>query len=295
MALTGFPASVMRAGIMLIFTSLMFLLSHRVDSISSMFIAVVVIIIAEPYAIFDIGLWLSMFATLGILLFIEFRDATNKQTGKATLKTRLIRILVLPVFISAFAFGGTFLLSALTFEKFSLLAMLTTPIYGIAIEIYMYLGLAVLICGRFLSIGSIAGPIGNAIIKSVRGISSINGIYLSAEYAIIRILIVVFTVALIAFAVLDIKRKRGAVALLMGMLFLIFAIALFCSVDSAKADRFEYSVSDGGEFIVMQNDGGISLLDLTTPSTRAVAVLFTFKGCSSAMQMYPKIKTVRMM
>ena len=179
MTLTGFPASVMRAGIMLIISSLLFLLSRRADSITSLFISITVILIAEPYATFDIGLWLSVFATLGILLFLEFYESVKYQ-GKTTFKIRLFRTLVLPIAISIFAFGGTFLISALTFNSFSLLAPITTPIYSVVIEVYMYLGMALLICGSFLSLGRLAKPFDNALTSTIRCISKINGIYVSA-------------------------------------------------------------------------------------------------------------------
>jgi competence protein ComEC len=132
---------------MLIITSLLFLLSHRADSITTLFVAVTAILIIEPYAVFDVGLWLSAFATLGILLFLEFYEGV-KSKGKPTVKARLFNALVIPVVISLFAFGATFLLSAATFDRFSLLAPITTPIYSIPIEIYMYLGILFLICGK---------------------------------------------------------------------------------------------------------------------------------------------------
>ena len=271
MTLTGFPASVMRAGIMLIISSLLFLLSHRADSITSLFIAVVTIIIAEPYAAFDIGLWLSAFATLGILLFLEFYESVKHQ-GKTTFKIRLFRTLVLPVAISVFAFGGTFLVNALAFENFSLLAPITTPVYSIIIEVYMYLGMLLLECGRFLYLGNLTAPIGKFIIASIRAISKINGIYISAENTITIILLVLFTVAFLAFALLDIKRKKSAIALLVCMVFTIFATAFGCSVYSKNTDRFEYALSGNKEWIVMQGDGHVSLLDTSTPSSATVSI-----------------------
>ena len=68
MTLTGFPVSVMRAGLMLILSSLLFLLSSAGDSITNLFISITLIIIVQPYSIFDISLWLSAFATVGISL-----------------------------------------------------------------------------------------------------------------------------------------------------------------------------------------------------------------------------------
>ena len=271
MALTGFPASVMRAGIMLLISSLLFLLSHRADSITSLFVAVTVILIAEPYATFDIGLWLSAFATLGILLFIEFYESVKTQ-GKPSAKMRLFRILVLPVAISVFAFGGTFLTNALAFENFSLLAPITTPVYSIIIEAYMYLGMLLLVCGGFLCFGNLTTVVGKLIIASIRGISKINGIYISAENIITIILLVLFTVAFLAFALLDIKRKKSAIALLVCMVFTIFATAFGCSVYFKNTDRFEYSLSGNKEWILMQSDGAVSLLDTSAPSATTVSI-----------------------
>ncbi len=274
MAFTGFPSSVMRAGIMLIITSLLFLLSHRADSITTLFIAVTVILITEPYAVFDIGLWLSAFATLGILLFSELYEAMYSKR-KPTVKSRLFNTLVIPVVISLFAFSATFLLSATTFDSFSLLAPITTPIYSIAIEIYMYLGILFLICGKFLSLGTIVKPFGGFIIKTVRGLSSINGIYVSAEYAIISIMLIAFTVFLCAFAVLNIKRKRSAVTLLGCMLAVIFVTAFSYSLYSANKDHFEYTLNASGEWITMQDGDSNTVIDVTEPSTKGVSLEIT--------------------
>ena len=271
MALTGFPSSVMRAGIMLIITSTLFLLSHRGDSITTLFMAVTVIIIIEPYAVFDIGLWLSAFATLGILLFSEFYETVN-SSRKSTVKTRLLNTFVIPIVISLFAFGGTFLLSANAFNSFSLLAPITTPIFGIAIEIYMYLGILFLICGKFLSLGAIVKPFGRFIIDSVRTISSINGIYVSAEYTIISIMLIVFTVSLCAFAVLNIKRKRSAVTLLGCMLAVIFITAFSFSLYSSNSSHFEYILDENREWIMMQDGDSNAIVDLTTPNTKGATI-----------------------
>lgn len=271
MALTGFPSSVMRAGIMLIITSLLFLLSHRADSITTLFVAVTVILIIEPYAVFDVGLWLSAFATLGILLFLEFYEGV-KSKGKPTVKARLLNALVIPVVISLFAFGATFLLNADTFDSFSLLAPITTPIYSIPIEIYMYLGILFLICGKFLSLGAIVKTFGGILIKSVRALSSINGIYVSAEYTIISILLIVFTISLCGFAVLNIKRKRSAVTLLGCMLAVIFVSAFSFSLYSKNATHFEYTLNENMEWIMMQDGDTNAIIDLATPGTKVAAL-----------------------
>lgn len=69
MAITGFSPSVMRAGIMLIIYLLSSVLMRKSDSINSLGFALLVILLLNPFAVMDIGLLLSFFATLGILLF----------------------------------------------------------------------------------------------------------------------------------------------------------------------------------------------------------------------------------
>lgn len=272
MALTGFPSSVMRAGIMLIITTLLFLLSHRADSITTLFLAVTAILIIEPYAAFDISLWLSAFATLGILLYAEYNESAEKAVGKPSLKRRVLRATLQPIIISVFAINATLLMSASTFKGFSLLAPISTPIYSVIIELYMYLGILFLLLGRFLSLGALVKPCGGFITWSIRHISSINGIYVSAEYIIVSILLIVFTVSLCAFAILNIKRKRSAVTLLVCMLIVIFATAFSCSVYADYGNSFKYTVDSSDEWIVMQDNGSISLLDISTPSSRIASM-----------------------
>lgn len=69
MALTGFSASVTRAGIMLIMFYLGKFFYSQSDSLNSLGLAVLIIALFNPFSAGDIGLLLSVFATLGIILF----------------------------------------------------------------------------------------------------------------------------------------------------------------------------------------------------------------------------------
>jgi len=74
MILTGLSLSVMRAGFMLIISAVLFLLGNTKDSMTSLFVSVSLICIFQPYAIFDLSLWLSAFATLGIVVMSEYQS-----------------------------------------------------------------------------------------------------------------------------------------------------------------------------------------------------------------------------
>lgn len=69
MAITGFSASVSRAGIMLIMFYLGKFFYAKSDSINSLGFAALLLSVINPFAAGDTGLLLSVFATLGIILF----------------------------------------------------------------------------------------------------------------------------------------------------------------------------------------------------------------------------------
>ena len=109
MIITGMPVSVMRAGFMLIISSLLFLLSKTRDSMTSLFISVSIICMIEPYAVFDMSLWLSAFATLGIVVIGELQ---SQKYEKSSLKKWISSSL----FASFFAICATFAISSLNFN-----------------------------------------------------------------------------------------------------------------------------------------------------------------------------------
>ena len=69
MAFTGFSVSVTRAGFMLLFTSVLFVLRRPRDHFTNLTASVFLIVLFTPYSCFDLSLWLSAFATIGILVF----------------------------------------------------------------------------------------------------------------------------------------------------------------------------------------------------------------------------------
>ncbi len=72
--ITGFSTSASRAVIMLCITYLHFVLADDEDTVTSLFFAIFVILLVSPYSCFDLGLWMSFLATLGIVTIYSFID-----------------------------------------------------------------------------------------------------------------------------------------------------------------------------------------------------------------------------
>ena len=82
MALTGFSASVTRAGIMLIMFYLGKFFYAKSDSLNSLGLATLIITIFNPFAAGDIGLLMSVLSTLGIILFEEYFEEKIENLSK---------------------------------------------------------------------------------------------------------------------------------------------------------------------------------------------------------------------
>lgn len=66
--MTGGSASVTRAGIMQLIWLAAYFINREADSVNSLFLACGIILLANPFAVADVGLWLSFSATLGLVL-----------------------------------------------------------------------------------------------------------------------------------------------------------------------------------------------------------------------------------
>ncbi len=71
MAMTGFPASVVRAGVMQLAICLSKLTRQEYDSLTALTLALLILLLLNPYAAMSAGLQLSFASTLGILLFSD--------------------------------------------------------------------------------------------------------------------------------------------------------------------------------------------------------------------------------
>ena len=81
-ALTGFLLSAVRAAIMLLITYAAAILGHRSDRVTSLFMAVYLIVLVNPPSVGDVGLQMSFFATLGVILMTEAVERYNSGGGK---------------------------------------------------------------------------------------------------------------------------------------------------------------------------------------------------------------------
>lgn len=208
MAITGFSVSVVRAGVMLILSSVLFLLGRTKDSLTSLSVAVLVICLFSPNSIMDISLWLSALATFGIIAFSEFFGRLEQPKG---IKERAIRYITMSLLASVFAISATMAVSAFSFGSFSIFSPLTTIIFSLLAEIIMYLGCLMMLIGWFVPLNWIVSPLCRLMTVLAGFFSSAKFSYVSTNFKFVSFLIIIYSVCFYLFLVLKLKKPFKAI------------------------------------------------------------------------------------
>ena len=257
MALTGFGVSVLRSGIMLIIANLLFLISKKSDGITSLSIAVFLITVVTPTSVFDMSLWLSAFATLGVICFSEIAEKSDKDDS--WLKKALIS-LKNGTLVSVFAICATFAFTANRFSAFSVVSVITTLIFSFVIQFFIYGGLLLLLIGGFVPFGKIIVLFSNAILLLAEWISSLKYVYVSGESFAVKLAVVLLTVFFFAFLVFDMKNKMRGVAFICIITLIVFAIGEIDTIMHVCDDDVIYSPSPSGDTVLIKSDSDITAI-----------------------------------
>lgn len=156
MGMTGFSPSVLRAGIMWILYCLSWFVKSARDGLTALFFAAAVICFASPGAVFDIGLLLSVSATLGILVLAQPLNDTCRSRIPAHpwLAPLCPAISVLGMTLAATIF--TLPVMAAAFGEISVISPISNLLLHLPVTILLYLSPLLLL----LSLAAGAAPIG---------------------------------------------------------------------------------------------------------------------------------------
>lgn len=253
-AFTGFGASVTRAGIMVIIAKLIYLLAGTRDSFTSLMIAASVICIFSPNSIFDTSLWLSVLATLGVIVAAEFISS-----AKISFKNKAASRIFASVMTTLFAILAVLLISVNIFDGISTVALLASPIFSIFAEILMYIGMALLFFGgQAPALGSLTDSFGEFVINFASLLSSGELAYSSSSFPAVKIFAVILTVLFSIFLILKIKNKRRFAALMLSVYIFLISISVLQTQIVLSADSlvaFSNGKSDG----ILISEGGDSV------------------------------------
>lgn len=258
MALAGFSPSITRAGTMLILSTILFLISGSRDGVTSLFVAVAVIVAVNPCSVFDISLWLSAFATLGVLFYAEIKEPYKRSHP---LYKRFLIKLRDGILISVFAITSTFAVTLFSFGEFSIISVLSTLLFSLPIEILIYLSILVLIFGNIIPIGKLAVALSRQLLSATEWFASADWVYVTQDDPVLKALMVFTVVFFFLYMLLGSKHKKKIGMIVICIIFIF--INLTALVNSLKNDRTNsvtYTASDASDILTVKSDGTTALI-----------------------------------
>ncbi len=257
MSVTGFSASVVRSAVMLAITNLLFLFMSTNDGYTTLPLSVIIILLFEPYAVYDLSLWLSAFATLGIMLFsdMEKRRTDINADDKPSLPRAILLSIRESILATIFSMCAVYLLMAFFFKKFSILAPITTLIYSIPINLMIFMAIILLFIPGLSIYNTFLIWYTEIIVASAEFFSDITPAIIFIDYPIVQVSIILLSVFYFGIMIVKVENFKR-VSLMLTALYLISSVLSFSMTrfDQLREESY-FSVSTSeNSFIIRSHE-----------------------------------------
>lgn len=250
MILTGMSISVVRAVLMMIISLILSLLFKSSDSITSLFLSVFIIILIAPYTVYSVSLWLSAFATLGVILSLDFIDIIPY---KKSLARRALRFVFTSALSSVFALVSTTLLSSLIFKKFSTISLISTLIFSVLIEVIMYTGALMLALGKIIPVSFAINPIVDFTVWLADRFAKMKNAVISTNFYLDAFLVI--TTAIFAVIIcIRVKSKRAVLVTVLTLL-VVSTVPIVVYGTVSNKETSVYYTAEPDEDVMVVKDG----------------------------------------
>ena len=217
-ALTGFSLSTVRAFIMIAFVYVAYLSGNQNDSVTALFFSLFLILMISPAAVYDIGLWMSFLAVLGILTSEYFTQKLSKWLHQSRLRPRaekLLRAFLSAVIVSLFANVFVCLPMCLCFDELSLLSVPATLILSPFVTVLLIFApllllsaLVALLYPLSPVLANVCQLISTVMTRLISFITKLEGITVSLNYPFVNSIILPAAAILLLLLILPLRKKR---------------------------------------------------------------------------------------
>lgn len=268
-ALTGFSMSACRAVGMLLAVYLNLMFAEESDAVTSLFAVTAVIILCSPYAVNDLSLILSFFATLGLLCFYL---PLNRVLARKTFRNRGVQAMwragrgILRVMLITLV-SNLCLLPVLWryFDEISAVSVIVNLLMAPLVILFLCLITACLLAAPVPVLGSaflwIADCLCHLILWVSRIFSRTGFAVLSLDYGFSAILMSLYAAVLVLCLVVHFRKKL----LLYGLPFsVLLCFAVCITVHHAVTPaKLWYGAGERFETLAMSDGGGAVWCDLS--------------------------------
>ncbi len=275
-AICGFSASIARAFIMFCIYYIADSIGEKSDSLTSLFFAASCIVTVNPWAVYDAGLWLSVFSTLGILLVVPSLNRMIRRKKDGNLVCRIGRK-CLHAFLTTTVMNFTALFFTMPivyalYGGISLLSPIANLIFIPLTSLILYLLIFLTIFGFVPILAPFLGMLSKELIlfsdNIAKTLSDMRGIYVSIRYpfAFVILIFMILGVLFVLFYKEFRVRNLAAVFLICGV---VFGISLGIYTKMGEDETYLYLQTDGkNDMLGVVDDGEVLLMDVTSGGQR---------------------------
>ncbi|MBQ7290855.1 MAG: ComEC/Rec2 family competence protein [Clostridia bacterium] len=271
---TGLSVSVLRAAIMLAFVFAADMVGEENDSLTALFAAAVLVLLVDGNAVYDIAFYLSVCATLGIILVRPAADGLFAKWQKPK-KNKLLRALhgICKYFYGIFAMtlAATFFTLPVTYFSFgevSLIGVLSNfvflPLASALLVLCVFFVPLSFVPYVHIPVAYLCGCIAKLLLLLAEKISNFEGIYVSLNYPFAPYIFALLAAAL--FLCIFVRKltvaKIGALALAFALSFSV----CFSVYKNITAENVRITVACEGtrEFVSADICGENYVFDIST-------------------------------
>lgn len=266
MGLSGFSASVCRAGLMAILSYWSFLCGRSRDSYTALMIAVSAILLLRPFSVLSAGLWLSFAATFAILIVM---DIFPKYKGKNRFFS-VILIFALQLLITICVFFATLPITAVQFGEVSIMTPLANLLIVPLFTLFLYLvPVAVLVSDAAL-IQILINGASDFILGITKHLADRPGLLVSVSHDFIKIILSVSVIFVVILLTMRLQKKWLILfPLFAGLLASGIGIAIFGNTHANEIHCI-YFTNTGSDGIVLTANGKSMYIDISNGASGTV-------------------------
>ncbi len=272
LCLTGFSMSALRAVLMLLISYMIFTVSEEADAPTVLFVSVFIMLLLVPYSVYDVGMWMSFLATLGLVtvypLAIEKLSKPRAKKAFVRLLLSIARGILMTALITVVANMFLLYIMCTVFGEMSLSAIPANIILSPLSTVFMIISALSVALGNIPILGDTLCLICQLL---GRAITSVSALFSNFEWSVVslrpmyaRLLIIAFSVALAVLLVIKVKNKW------------VFAVVpsafalIFCGCFFIRTLTFEpyatYTYKNGSETVCVFGANNFSIIDTSDGS-----------------------------